>query len=117
MGFIFIIPIQDLNLENICKQETAQSSLPVARISYDKFSSVIFHVDRQKAFRNIVRWVLTEGNIYGCQPIYNQIQKIIVNPIDLTTHTPNNMKGSNSIVQLRAVILLKHILNLLKVCG
>ncbi|XP_070193746.1 DALR anticodon-binding domain-containing protein 3-like [Littorina saxatilis] len=104
--------VKAVHLEDTIVRKTASDVLPMSRLSHDKYNSVIFFIDRKKAFGNIIQQVLTAGENYGLHPVGTR-ERVIVNPVDLhVCSTQDQSQAPTSLIQLRAVILLKHVLQL-----
>lgn len=85
-------------------------------MSCDNHNAVIFFVNRTKAFKNIIEEVISSGDKYGHRNERNQ--SVIVNPVDLNIRDiASNDHVLVSTTQLRAAILLKHVLPLLAANG
>ena len=109
----FIFPlqtVQDVCNEVALQRETAEDVLPVSRLAHDRYNSIIFYIDRNKAFRNIIQDALSAGEKYGHQ-VGQDCGTVVVNPVDLMATGQSDPAAS--LTQLRAVVLLKHILHLL----
>ncbi|KAK7462600.1 hypothetical protein BaRGS_00038353 [Batillaria attramentaria] len=104
--------LKSLHLQEKFQLETTEDTLPVATVTQDKYNSVVFHIDRKTAFRNIIHQVLSEGDEYGS--VAQTGPRAILNVVDLSTHNSSSQDGSSvSLTQLRAVVLMKHVLQLL----
>ena len=102
--------VQDAHLEVTLQRETAEEVLPVSRLAHDQYNSIIFFVDRKKAFRNIIQEVFSAGENYGFRTI-KDLDRVVVNPVDLIATDQSDPLAS--LTQLRAVVLLKHLVQLL----
>ena len=102
---------QSACLEATLRHETAGDILPVSRLAHDKFNSVIFYIDRNKAFRNIIQEVFSAGENYGHSKAVTGCGRVVVNPVDLIAIKQSDQAAF--LTQLRAVVLLKHVLQLL----
>lgn len=106
--------VKACQLEQWIKQSTADDRLPISRLSEDQYSSVIFYVDRGSAYRNVVREALEKGENYGRhEASCKNYEKILINPVDLS----GDSSEAVTLTQLRAVVLVKHVLQLLSANG
>ena len=106
--------IKTVQLEELVKQATAKDDLPIATVKQDSYNALVFHVDRCQAHRNIIQRALSAGESYGSVDT-SDVRGVVVNAVDL--HKSGVDQSSASLTQLRAVVLLKHVLHLLKANG
>ncbi|XP_076468802.1 DALR anticodon-binding domain-containing protein 3-like [Babylonia areolata] len=110
--------LRDTQLGAAIQQATSGDVLPIASLSQDKHSSIVFHVDRSKAFSNIIQRVLCEGEKYGHKAARKEGMRVVVNPVDVQACGEGEESQSPpSLSQLRAAVLLKHVLRLLSANG